>query len=59
MKRILFCCLLVLAALVACSKKSAPPPTESGIPVARPFRDLHDLPGTVADITVTSNTDTH
>jgi hypothetical protein len=56
MKPILFCCVLVLAALVACSKKSAPPPTEPGIPVARPFRDLRELPGTVADITLTSNT---
>jgi hypothetical protein len=55
MKPILFCCLLVLAALVACSKKSAPLPA-SDIPVARPFHDLRELPGTIADITLTSNT---
>ena len=55
MKPILFCCVLVLAALVACSRKSAPP-AEPGIPVARPFRDLRELPGTVADFTLTSNT---
>ena len=49
-------CLLVLAALVGCSKKSAPPPAVSGIPAGQPFRDLRELPGTVADITLTSNT---
>ncbi len=56
MKPTLCCCLLLLAGLLACSKKSAPPPTEFGIPVARPFRDLRELSGTVADITLTSNT---
>ncbi len=56
MKPRLVCCFLVLVALVACSKKSAPPPTESGIPVARPFRDLRELSGTIADMTLTSNT---
>ena len=56
MKPTLCCCLLLLAGLLACSKKSAPPPTESGIPVARPFHDLRELSGTVADITLTSNT---
>jgi hypothetical protein len=55
MKPRLACYLLVLAALVGCSKKSAPP-TASGIPTARPFHDLRELPGTVADITLTSNT---
>lgn len=28
----------------------------SGIPAARPFHDLRELPGTIADITLTSNT---
>lgn len=52
---LLCCCLLALGALVACSKKSAQP-TESGIPAAQSFHDLRELPGTVADITLTSNT---
>lgn len=51
----LFCCLVVLAALIACSKRSAPP-IASGIPAARPFHDLRELPGTIADVTLTSNT---
>jgi hypothetical protein len=55
MKSRLVCGLLVVAVLVACSKKSAPP-TASGIPVARPFHDLRELPGTIADVTLTSNT---
>ena len=55
MKPTLLCCLLALGALVACSKKSAQP-TESGIPAAQSFRDLRELPGTVADISLTSNT---
>ena len=55
MKPRLIFCFLVLAALVACSKKSAPPST-SGIPAAHPFHDLRELPGTVADITLTNNT---
>ena len=55
MKPRLVCCLLILTALVACSKKSAPPAV-SGIPAARPFHDLRELPGTIADITLTSNT---
>ena len=51
-------CLLCLAAVVllsGCSKKDAPHQT-SGIPVARPFKDLRDLPGTIANVTLTSNT---
>jgi len=57
MKPILFCCVLAVATLVGCSKKRAPTPTTaSGIPAARPFRDLRELPGTVADFTLTSNT---
>lgn len=55
MKPRLVCSLLLLTALVACSKKSAPP-TESGIPAARPFHDLRELPGTIADMTLTGNT---
>jgi len=55
MRRKLLCSLFLLATLVACSKKTAPP-TESGIPVARPFHDLRELPGTIADVTLTSNT---
>src|SRR5215472_14186399 len=48
-------CLLMLTALVACSKKSAPP-TPSTMPAARSFHDLRELPGTIADITLTGNT---
>ena len=51
-------CLLCMAAVVllsGCSKKDAPHQT-SGIPVARPFKDLRDLPGTIANVTLTSNT---
>jgi len=55
MKRKLLCCFLVAVTLVGCSNKSAPP-TASGIPTARPFKDLRELPGTIADITLTSNT---
>lgn len=49
------CCLLLLMALVACSKKNAPP-TASGISAVRPFHDLRELPGTIADITLTGDT---
>jgi len=55
MKRFLLLCLLVLALLVGCSKKNSPP-TTSGIPAARPFHDLRELPGSIADVTLTSNT---
>ncbi len=51
-------CILVvlgLAFLTGCSKKSASPES-SGIPVVRPFHDLRELPGTIADVTLTSNT---
>ena len=51
-------CLLCMAALVllsGCSKKSASHES-SGMPVARPFKDLRDLPGTIANVTLTSNT---
>lgn len=54
MKTRFVCCLLLLTVLVACSKKSEPP-TASGMPAARPFR-LSELPGTIADITLTGNT---
>jgi hypothetical protein len=52
--RIVFC-LLVLAVLVACSKKNAAP-AGSDFAAARPFHDLRELPGTIAKITLTSNT---
>src|SRR5437763_2046660 len=55
MKPRLVCCLLMITALVGCSRKSAAP-AASGIPAARPFHDLRELPGTIADITLTSNT---
>jgi hypothetical protein len=55
MKPRLVCCLLVLTLLAACSKKSAPP-AASGITATRSFHDLRELPGTIADITLTSNT---
>ncbi|HEX3319690.1 MAG TPA: hypothetical protein VHR84_03225 [Terriglobales bacterium] len=55
MKRRLSCCLLVLVGLVACSKKSSRP-NETAIPVARSFHDLRELPGTIADFSLTSNT---
>lgn len=51
-------CLLCMAAFVllsACSKKSDSHES-SGMPVARPFKDLRDLPGTIANVTLTSNT---
>lgn len=47
-------CILVLA---GCSRKRETPSTEpTEMPVARPFRDLRDLPGTVFDVTYTPNT---
>ena len=55
MKPRLLGCLVVLTMLAGCSKKSASP-TASGIPAARPFRNLREVPGTIADITLTSNT---
>ncbi len=48
-------CLLILVLLAGCSKKSAPPDVSS-IPAAHPFHDLRELPGTIADVTLTSNT---
>lgn len=55
MKKILLLCLSIVALLAGCSKNSAPP-AASGIPVAHPFHDLRELPGTIADFTLTSNT---
>jgi hypothetical protein len=52
--RLIFC-VFTITALVACSKKSAPP-TSNSMPAARSFHDLRELPGTVADITLTGNT---
>ncbi|HEY4052358.1 MAG TPA: hypothetical protein VGL74_01355 [Terriglobales bacterium] len=48
-------CLLTLVLLAGCSKKGAQPDV-SGIPAAHPFHDLRELPGTIADVTLTSNT---
>jgi hypothetical protein len=51
-------CLVCMAAfmlLSGCSKKTASHES-SGMPVARPFKDLRDLPGTIANVTLTSNT---
>jgi hypothetical protein len=50
-----FLCLAACLLLAGCSKKSDSHET-SGIPVSRPFKDLRDLPGTVANVTLTSNT---
>lgn len=55
MKPSLLFCLLILTALVACSKKSTPP-TSSSMSPAHSFHDLRELPGTVADVTLTPNT---
>ena len=48
-------CLAASVLLSGCSKKSASHESP-GIPVARPFKDLRDLPGTIANVTLTSNT---
>ncbi len=52
-----FCltCLAVLVLLAGCSKKNASRESSSLL-VARPFKDLRDLPGTIANVTLTSNT---
>src|SRR5215471_680089 len=55
MKKIFPLWLLIAAFLVGCAKKSESP-SVSGIPAAKAFRDLRELPGTIADITLTSNT---
>lgn len=55
MKKILPPYVLIAALLASCSKNSAPP-SASGIPTAHGFHDLRELPGTVADFTLTSNT---
>jgi hypothetical protein len=47
--------LLILVLLAGCSKTQVPP-ASSGIPRARGFRDLREIPGTVADFTLSSNT---
>ncbi len=41
--------------LAGCSKKPAPQES-SGLPIMRPLKDLRDLPGTIANVTLTSNT---
>jgi hypothetical protein len=48
-------CLLMCVLLAGCSKKNAAPGA-AGIPAAHPFHDLRELPGTVANVTLTSNT---
>jgi hypothetical protein len=48
-------CVAGCVLLSGCSKKT-PSNAPAGIPVARPFKDLRDLPGTVANVTLTSNT---
>ncbi len=50
---ILPCAMLVL--LAGCAKKNSAP-AGSGIPVSHRFRDLREISGTVADITLTGNT---
>jgi hypothetical protein len=42
--------------LAGCTKKKDALSESSGIPVARPFHDLRELPGTIADVTLTNNT---
>jgi len=46
---------LILVLLAGCSKTQVPPAT-SAIPRARGFRDLREIPGTVADFTLSGNT---
>ena len=54
---LLFACLSCTLVLEACSKKSESASSEpTQMPVARSFRDLRDLPGTVFDVTFTPNT---
>jgi hypothetical protein len=55
MKKILLSSLFAAGLLTGCSKSSAPP-SDSGMPAVHPFHDLRELPGTVADFTLTSNT---
>jgi hypothetical protein len=53
------CCVLACLAcvlLAGCTNKKGATPETSGIPAARPFHDLRELPGTIADVTLTSNT---
>ena len=54
MKTMLLGVLLIMLA-VGCSKKSQQSPAP-GIPAAHGFHDLREVPGTVADFTLTSNT---
>ncbi len=56
MKKILVSLVFVVALLAGCSKKNTPPSSASSRPVAHPFHDLRELPGTIADFTLTSNT---
>jgi len=56
MNKVRVTCLLILVLSAGCSKKSAPPDV-SGIPAAaHAFHDLRELPGTIAEVTLTSNT---
>src|SRR5437763_10578560 len=55
MKTKLLSTVLALFLSVGCQKHNAPS-ASSGIPAARPFHDMRELPGTIADITLTGNT---
>jgi hypothetical protein len=55
MKKILLSSLCIAMLLNGCSKSGAAPGS-SGMPAVRSFRDLRELPGTIADFTLTNNT---
>jgi hypothetical protein len=56
MNKVRLTSLLIVVLLVGCSKKSQPTQS-SGIPAAaHAFHDLRELPGTIADVTLTGNT---
>jgi hypothetical protein len=54
-RKLCLVCMFAFVVLSGCSKKSASHES-SGMPVALPFKDLRDLPGTIANVTLTSNT---
>jgi hypothetical protein len=49
-----FLFVLLCVLMSGCSKKQTA--EHNGIPVARPFKDLRQLPGTIAEVTLTNNT---
>ena len=53
-RQIFFLFFLLFALMSGCSKQQTA--EHNGIPVARPFKDLRQLPGTIANVTLTSNT---